>query len=632
MKNVYLIQVVDNYGPNKFLPLAISYHWLDAISDEYVAQTYTLKEVLIEKENIDSFVSRIEKPDVLVMSCYIWNWNYNCALAERVKELWPDCFIVVGGPQISTTDAFLLKKHPYFDIGVLGENEGALTIILKNLETRNFQELLGISLPGKIISGVTRTKNLDSLPSPILSGFYDQIIDQYETRNQQKFLWQVTIETMRGCPYHCTFCDIGDSYWNKVQMFDLERIYKEIDWISEKQIEYVSVCDSNWGMFDRDLDITRYVIEKKLETGYPKVWDIDWAKNNSERIKSMAILDKNAGTNLFKGITFALQSLNDNTLAAIDRFNLSEQTIRDAMDFYKKNDIKTYSELIWPLPEETITSFTEGLQKLIDMGQEHFLMVHPLSLTPNAPMSDPNYLDKHKLSQKKVPLDTFWLTVDDENSYIVETMGTVDSTSVLNTQEVLDGYMIAHWTIVMYYYGWGHYIMKYLKKQGTKETEFILDLVNYIETSKQGLFYNEHAVTRSNIEEVINKGTFWGRKIDRTYWEYKSATCIFFQKNRQQFIEELTEFLKNVYNINNEQLIEINDLMCIDYNKTYPVIYQTKNNSVIKDLFDLHTDYVEISHEDLSDHTEEEFFRKAYHYQRKNQYWKCSIKSLSKNS
>jgi len=475
MKNVYLIQVVDNYGPNKFLPLAISYHWLDAISDEYVAQTYSLKEVLIEKENIDSFVSRIEKPDVLVMSCYIWNWNYNCALAKRVKELWPNCFIVVGGPQISTTDPFLLKKHPYFDIGVLGENEGALTVILKNLETRNFKELSGISLPGKIISGVTRTKDLDSLPSPILSGFYDQIIDQYETRNQQKFLWQVTIETMRGCPYHCTFCDIGDSYWNKVQMFDLERIYKEIDWISERQIEYVSVCDSNWGMFDRDLDITKYVIEKKLKTGYPKVWDIDWAKNNSERIKSMALLDKNAGTNLFKGITFALQSLNDNTLAAIDRFNLSENTIRDAMDFYKKNDIKTYSELIWPLPEETITSFTDGLQKLIDMGQEHFLMVHPLSLTPNAPMSNSDYLEKHKLSQKKVPLDTFWLTVDDESSYIVETMGTVDSTRVLNTQEVLDGYMIAHWTIVMYYYGWGHYIMKYLKKQGIKETKFILD-------------------------------------------------------------------------------------------------------------------------------------------------------------
>jgi len=211
-------------------------------------------------------------------------------------------------------------------------------------------------------------------------------------------------------------------------------------------------------------------------------------------------------------------------------------------------------------------------------------------------------------------------------------MGTVDSTRVLNTQEVLDGYMIAHWTIVMYYYGWGHYIMKYLKKQGIKETKFILDLVDYIETRKQGLFYNEHAITRSNIEDVINNGTFWGRRIDRTYWEYKSATCIFFQKNRQQVIEELSEFLNKAYNINNKQLIEINDLMCIDYNKTYPLVYQTKNNSVIKDLFDLHTECVEISHEDLSEHTEEEFFRKAYHYQRKNQYWKCSIKSLSKNS
>ncbi len=632
MKNVYLVQVVDNYGPNKFLPLAISYHWLDATSDDFISKNFILKEVLFEKENINEFVKRIEKPDVVIMSCYIWNWNYNCSLAKKIKELWPECFIVIGGPQVSNTDPFLLKKNPYFDIGVLGENEGALITILKNIDTKDFSSLKGITLPGKIVPGVDRTKNLDQLPSPILSGFYDQIIDQYEKRHQKKFLWQVTIETMRGCPYHCTFCDIGDSYWNKVQMFELERIYKEIDWISDRSIEYVSVCDSNWGMFDRDLDITKYVIEKKLQTGFPKVWDVDWAKNNSERIKNMAILDKDAGTNLFKGITFALQSLNEETLEAIDRFNLTEKTIVDAMNFYKENDIKTYSELIWPLPKETLESFKEGLQKLIDMGQEHFLMVHPISLTPNAPMSDSEYLKKHKLSQKKVPLDTFWLTVDDEDSYIVETMGTVDSTEVLTSEEVLDGYMIAHWIIVMYYYGWAHYIMKHLKSIGIKETEFISDLIKYIESNKYGLLYKEHSSTRDDIKDVITNGSFWGRKIDSTYWEYKSATCIYFQQNRKIFFTELKEFLKFKYQIDNNSLIEFNDLMCFDYDRNYPVVYKNHNKKIIKDLIGLDADLIEITHRDLEIQTQEEFYRKVYHYQRKNQYWKCSVRSLSENS
>jgi hypothetical protein len=75
MKNVYLVQVVDSYGPNKFLPLAISYHWLTAIENEFVKNNFILKDVLIEKESIESFISRIDTPHVVIMSCYIWNWN-----------------------------------------------------------------------------------------------------------------------------------------------------------------------------------------------------------------------------------------------------------------------------------------------------------------------------------------------------------------------------------------------------------------------------------------------------------------------------------------------------------------------------------------------------------------------------
>lgn len=36
-KNIYLVQVVDNYGPNKFLPLAVSHQWLSAAQNLKVA-------------------------------------------------------------------------------------------------------------------------------------------------------------------------------------------------------------------------------------------------------------------------------------------------------------------------------------------------------------------------------------------------------------------------------------------------------------------------------------------------------------------------------------------------------------------------------------------------------------------
>ena len=36
MKNLYLVQVADKYGPNSFLPIAISYQWMFASTSKMV--------------------------------------------------------------------------------------------------------------------------------------------------------------------------------------------------------------------------------------------------------------------------------------------------------------------------------------------------------------------------------------------------------------------------------------------------------------------------------------------------------------------------------------------------------------------------------------------------------------------
>ena len=70
---------------------------------------------------------------------------------------------------------------------------------------------------------------------------------------------------------------------------------------------------------------------------------------------------------LQKGMTIALQSMNQNVLSAIKRKNVDSGKLQDFINKYEKEKISSYIELIWGLPEETLESFKSGVLKIIEM-------------------------------------------------------------------------------------------------------------------------------------------------------------------------------------------------------------------------------------------------------------------------
>lgn len=636
MYNLYLVQPVDSYGPNTFLPLAASYQWVYAKTDPDVKDNFVVSDVILRKDDIAKYVDAMEKPDVVALSCYVWNWKYNLELSKAIKIKFPKSKIIIGGPSVDKRDHSFFKTYPWIDVAVTGEGELAFKSLLKSfIQGEDLSKFYHPSLCNVYSSqGITkelelpkRIEDINVIPSPILDGFYDEIFEMYKTRTDKDTKWQVTYETLRGCPYHCAFCDIGDSYWNKIKRFEIERVKKEIDWMSEKKIEYVSVCDSNWGILDRDKEITAYVIKKKKETGYPKFWDVTWAKSNSQKIYEIAKMEKTSGTNLFKGVTFAMQSFNQDTLSATDRFNIDEKTANEYLSRYKKHDIPTYSELIWPMPNETYSSLKQGIQKLVDLGQKDFLMVHPLVLTPNAPMGQPNYRKKWNIKTKNVPLDTFYLKVEDMDSYVVEYTEAVYETNTVSFEENLKGFMFSYLFIVMFYYGWGYLILEYLNaRYGKKHTEVVEDMLQFF-SEHTGIINSELHETKKAYKEVFFDQGFWGRKglcPDDIYWEYKSATSVVLDRNRDKLKTELSNFLKHQYGIENKCLIDANEILCYDFRKKYPIIFYTDDND-IKNILGVTKDRLIFSHHEKDKLCEPDFHKIAFHYQRKNRYWKCEV-------
>ena len=632
MLNLYLVQTSDKYGPNSFLPLAISYQWMYAQANEQVKQNYHVEDVLIEKVVPKEYVKSMPvEPHIVAMSCYVWNWEYNQELAKEIKQTYPNCDIIVGGPNVDKRNPNFFDDFPMFDIAVLGEGEPAFRQILKQrLKNKNYKGIPSVFPKGGDIPDLPeRFRDLEAIPSPILNGFYDWIIDKVEAKHGKQ-MWQVTYETLRGCPYQCTFCDIGDLYWNKIAKFDMPRIQAEIDWMAERQIEYVTVCDSNWGMLNRDLDITEYVIKKKKETGYPKFWDVTWAKVNSENIYKIAKMDKEAGTRLFKGVTFAMQSLNPATQKASKRVNLKTNDALTYMNKYEQENIPTYSELIWPMPDETYDTFKQGIQTLVDLGQKSFLMVHPLVLTFNATMGQTHYIEEYGLKWKEVPLDTYYLGPQDLENYIVEkTMG-VYATNTADEVLTMRGKLFSYLFITMYYYGWAHYLMEYLyNKHNIKHVDFIESMLDYFFT-KKCLIGSEIRVTEKHMHDVFHGDSFWGRQVleNDIYWEYKSASSVVFHQNRDKLKHEIVDFVYNQYKIDVLDVVEFNIHMCKDPNIKYPYNIKITKDTGTYCLNNDSTD-LQVDHWDKEELEERQFYHVAYHYQRKNRYWKCTSTAIA---
>ena len=630
MKNIILVQTQDIIV-NRYLPLAISNVWLYAQTFQKIKEQYRVADVVIDKVDPTVYLNKIDfQPDVVAFSVYVWSWKHTVEMSKAIKKRFPLCKIIVGGPSIPKHDRYFLDKNPYFDIAVLGEGEEALkNILINNLEPQAIPNVFykGHSFPPV----VKRTNKLDSIPSGMETGFYNTIIDKYnilypDTR------WALAYETMRGCPYHCSFCDIGESYHNKVKFFSIDKIYKDIDWMSKNRIEYVNVVDSNWGMFERDLDITKYVIHNKLKYGFPQHWDVSFAKNNYNRIFNIALENKMAKTNLFKGVTFAYQSTNSDVLKAIDRFNLDPVKSQELLSKFKDEEISTYSELVFPLPNDTKHTLKQSIQDLIDWGQRDFLQIHPTSVQPNAPINTKQTRKKYGLKTRLLNMAVWGLDDSNVNRWF-DKQEVIIETNTLTKKEHIESYLFSWIVISLYYYGWGHYIIEYLnKKFSIKHTDLLENLLDFAKQEKNNLIYDEYVYLKKHFNKILKNQTRWGRKVlpnCSKYFDPKAASSIVYYQNKKKYYDFIDKWLSLNFDLRKneiEEMIKFNDCVFFDYRRRYPFEMKFSKN-LVNILFGNEKNNFTFDHYDAKNVFDlNEYCLKTFHWQRKNKYWHCSIK------
>lgn len=559
MKRLYFFQCQEDYNRSMYLPYSSGILWAYVKQFKDITDNYELVDIYFEKIGIHEYLDKLVDPDVVLFSNYGWNTTYHLGIAKLVKQRWPNCVTVIGGPNAQQEESYLCE-HPYVDISVWGEGENTLLELLRNLND-DLSKVSGIAyIKNKIYNKTstrTRSPDLGLVPSPYLEGIFDSYFDRYN------YNFMPVWETNRGCPYHCTFCDLGADYYNKLFIFTTERLMAEVDWFVKKKIEYVEIADANFGILERDLELVKHIKKCHDETGYPQKVNATWAKNSPDRVLEMSLILEGINRG---GVTLALQSSNKLALDNIKRINIVNDRLETIANRYIENNVQTYHDFILGLPGETVDSWQQGLLQIVDINPEGWIFGHPLEAYRNTEFSDPAYIEKHKLKFATTPQVTFYANRKTDvplemGRYVVETFS-------MDRDQYIESFLFKWFLITVHSLGWAAYSAE---KSGVARSVFYNTLYKWMLTTPS-LLQDQYNKTKECLTNTLDNGTFWGRQMfgkDDVWWEYESASCIEFEQHRDQYFLELAKFLNKEYpNLNGSEIADANNKDIVRFNST----------------------------------------------------------------
>jgi hypothetical protein len=363
---------------NKCYPLGISYVM------SYVKKNFgEILTTRLFKYPKDFKIALQDKvPDFLFFSNYSWNSNLAYSFAEIIKEKHPRVTVVFGGPNFPVNELErkdYLADHSAIDFYIYNEGElGAVELIRDLIENNlDINQIYKTGKPtsnccflhdGKLSTGThQRVEDLDSIPSPYLSGLMDSFL---------KDPLIPLVESTRGCPFSCTFCMDGQDSKSRKFEFSTSRFKEEINFIASNQKNGAEliISDLNFGMYKRDIELGKIIAEVQEKYNWPKLLGVSTGKNKPERVIEIAKIVNG----MYVGAS--VQSIDSGVLSAIKRENISTDKILALTEIGKTNDQLTFSEVILGLPNDSVKSHFHSLKTVVDMGVERTLMYQAILL------------------------------------------------------------------------------------------------------------------------------------------------------------------------------------------------------------------------------------------------------------
>ena len=399
MKTV-LISQPNIYDSKVFMPLVFLCLKTYTDSQDDIEPVNWL-DPLFRNTDVDTMLQGIDLKsiDILGLSCYDWNWNLNLKIAKQVKKVNPTCLVVAGGPHPDWKDDKLLEKHTQLDAIVYNDGERPFAEIIKAVQQgQPLDTVNNLILPHTKTPPSSVFKDFELSPWLENKEWILEFKRKYITEGANQhftLLW----ETDRGCPFKCSFCDWGSATNSKLRRFPNERLYKEIDFfVNELKVDVLYHVGANLGILPRDLDIVKYICQKKKETNYPKSFQYSTSKNTPER--TVEIAKELYNVKLLKKHVVSLQHTMQSVLDCVDRYNIPVKRQIPMIRDLNEAKMPCISQMIMGMPGDNYEYWIKALTDTIEWGIHFECRIYDFQLLPNAPAAQPSYMDKWEIETR----------------------------------------------------------------------------------------------------------------------------------------------------------------------------------------------------------------------------------------
>ena len=383
----------------KYIHSNLAVYDLQAYASDY-ADHIVLKEYTINQQKDDIMRDiYLEHPDVVCVSCYIWNLSFVKELMADLIKILPGVDFWAGGPEVSYDAEKFLTENSEFKGVMVGEGEETFKelagyYVEKN--PQNLKDMTGICYRDgdRIIhNGWRQIMDLSSIP------FIYKDLSEFKNRI-------IYYESSRGCPFSCSYC--LSSIDKKLRFRDTETVKKELQFFIDNKVPQVKFVDRTFNCkHDHAMAIWKYINEH--DNGVTNFhFEISADLLREEELQEMSTMRPG-----LIQLEIGVQSTNPDTIKAIHR-TMDFEKLKGIVDrIHSFGNIHQHLDLIAGLPYEDYDSFRHSFNDVYALKPQQ-LQLGFLKVLKGSHMMEMcrEYGIVYKTQEPYEVLSTKWLDYD----------------------------------------------------------------------------------------------------------------------------------------------------------------------------------------------------------------------------